>query len=133
MHCSSMLTCCTVVSILLNCARTVVSTNLPLPFPFGLGFSGAFLAPFLPSAAGAGGGGAAGGFKMILEPASVSSGKSGYSPVSGSLFSRNHALICNNSWLQSVELHYIVEHFVKPEDTITFKFFLQARCHACFP
>lgn len=65
--------------------------SLPLPFPLALGFSGGFLAPFLPAAAGAGGGGGGGGFKMILEP---SSGKSGYSPVSGSLFSRNHALIC---------------------------------------
>ena len=68
--------------------------DLPLPFPLPLGFSGAFLAPFLPSAAGAGGGGGNGGFKMILEPESALSGKSGYSPVSGSLFSRNHALIC---------------------------------------
>ncbi|KAA6425048.1 MAG: hypothetical protein FRX49_05222 [Trebouxia sp. A1-2] len=54
---------------------------LPLPLPLPLGFSGAFLAPFLPSAAGAGGGGGKGGFRMTLEPASVSSGKSGYSPA----------------------------------------------------
>ena len=93
---------CSCWSVHWNCCCACCSGNaheqcprdLPLPFPLPLGFSGAFLAPFLPSAAGAGGGGGNGGFKMILEPESALSGKSGYSPVSGSLFSRNHALIC---------------------------------------